>query len=53
MSSTREPLGLTVNEAMAAGNAVISFDNVGSSYDLIKNGKNGFIFKNECSRFSK
>ena len=46
MSSTREPWGLTVNEAMAAGNAVISSDNVGSSYDLIKNGKNGFIFKN-------
>jgi len=46
MSSTREPWGLTVNEAMAAGNAVISSDNVGSSYDLIKNRKNGFIFKN-------
>jgi glycosyltransferase involved in cell wall biosynthesis len=46
MPSTREPWGLTVNEAMAAGNAIISSDNVGSSYDLVKEEKNGFKFKN-------
>ena len=54
MPSTIEPWGLTVNEAMAAGNAIITSDNVGSSYDLVKNGKNGFKFKsgneNDLSR---
>ena len=45
MPSTREPWGLTVNEAMASGNAIIVSDNVGCSYDLVKNGKNGFKFK--------
>ena len=50
MSSRREPWGLTVNEAMASGNAIISSDNVGSSYDLIKTGKNGYKFKNNNAK---
>jgi glycosyltransferase involved in cell wall biosynthesis len=49
MPSTREPWGLTVNEAMASGNAIISSDNVGSSYDLVKGGRNGFTFKNNSA----
>ena len=49
MPSTREPWGLTVNEAMASGNAIISSDNVGSSYDLVKSGRNGFTFKNNSA----
>ena len=46
MPSLIEPWGLTVNEAMAAGNAIISSDNVGSSFDLVKNGVNGYKFRN-------
>jgi glycosyltransferase involved in cell wall biosynthesis len=46
MPSRIEPWGLTVNEAMAGGNAIISSDIVGSSFDLVKNGINGLIFKN-------
>jgi glycosyltransferase involved in cell wall biosynthesis len=34
--------GLTVNEAMAAGLAVIATDKIGASVDLIRNNQNGF-----------
>jgi glycosyltransferase involved in cell wall biosynthesis len=40
-----ETWGLAVNEAMASGKAIIASDKVGSAYDLISNGHNGFIFK--------
>ena len=40
-----ETWGLAINEAMAAGKAIIASDKCGASYDLIKNNKNGFIFK--------
>ncbi len=43
--STIEPWGLTVNEAMAAGTAIISSNKVGSSFDLVKNNVNGYRFK--------
>ena len=36
---------LAINEAMACGRAVIASDKCGGSYDLIVNGKNGFIFE--------
>jgi glycosyltransferase involved in cell wall biosynthesis len=40
-----ETWGLSVNEAMANGNAVIVSDKCGCAEDLIKNGINGYIFK--------
>ena len=40
-----ETWGLAINEAMAAGKAVIVSDKVGCAVDLVKDGENGFIFK--------
>jgi len=40
-----EPFGLTFIEAMACGTPVIAFDR-GSSREVIKNGKTGFVVKN-------
>ncbi|WP_256009563.1 glycosyltransferase family 4 protein [Desertivirga xinjiangensis] len=40
-----ETWGLAVNEAMAAGKAVIVSTMVGCATDLVKNGENGFIFE--------
>ncbi len=45
MPSYHEPWGLTVNEALASKNAIVCSDKVGSSYDLVKNGQNGYLFK--------
>ena len=45
LPSFYEPWGLVINEAMNAGRAVIASDQVGSAYDLIRHGENGFIFK--------
>jgi glycosyltransferase involved in cell wall biosynthesis len=45
LPSNKEPFGLVVNEAMSAGNAIISTDEVGATRDLIKHGKNGYICK--------
>jgi glycosyltransferase involved in cell wall biosynthesis len=41
--SSHEPWGLVVNEAMAAGCAVIVGDEVGCAADIVKPGINGFI----------
>lgn len=38
-----EVWGFAVNEAMAAGKPVVATKAVGSAYDLIQNGKNGYI----------
>ena len=46
MPSRKDNWGLALNEAMASKNIVIASDNVGASYDLIKNNKNGYTFKN-------
>lgn len=43
-ASTREPWGLVVNEAMAAGLPVVVSNRCGCARDLIVNGKNGFVF---------
>ncbi len=43
MPSLREPWGLSVNEAMSAGLPVVVSDRVGSSLDLVEQGRNGFI----------
>ena len=40
-----ETWGLAVNEAIACGLPVIASDKVGCTIDLIKNGVNGFIFR--------
>ncbi len=40
-----ETWGLSVNEAMAAGKAVIVSNKCGSAIDLVESGKNGYIFE--------
>ncbi len=40
-----ESWGLSMNEAMAAGKAVIASDRCGGAIDLIMNGGNGYIFE--------
>jgi len=40
-----ETWGLVVNEAMAAGCAVVASDRAGSSRDLVINGRNGYQFR--------
>jgi len=40
-----ESWGLTVNEAMAAGKAILVSDKCGCAADLVKNEENGIIFK--------
>ena len=42
-TSIAEPWGFVIEEAMSFGLPVIATDAVGAAYDLIKNGKNGFI----------
>lgn len=37
--------GLTVNEAMASGLAIISTDCIAATVDLVKNGENGFVVR--------
>jgi glycosyltransferase involved in cell wall biosynthesis len=44
-----ESWGLSVNEAMAAGKAVIVSNKCGSAVDLVLNGKNGFVFEADCA----
>lgn len=39
--------GLSLNEAMQYGKPVIASEATGAAYDLIVNGENGFIIKNE------
>ena len=47
LPSTREPWGLVVNEAMAAGLPVLVSSRCGSSEDLVEPGVNGFVFDPE------
>ena len=53
-STAGETWGLVVNEAMNFGLPVIVSDMPGSAYDLVENGKNGFVFEtgniNELNR---
>ena len=49
LSSRIEPWGVTVNEAMSAENAIISSNQAGSAYDLVKENINGFTFINNSS----
>ncbi len=45
LPSLKEPWGLVVNEAMCFELPIITSDKVCSSYDLVKRGYNGYIFK--------
>lgn len=44
LPSTREPWGLVVNEAMAAGLPAIVSDRCGCAADLVSPGQNGYVF---------
>ncbi|MEO7446520.1 MAG: glycosyltransferase family 4 protein [Ferruginibacter sp.] len=44
-SGPGETWGLAINEAMAAGLAIICSDKCGAAADLVKTGVNGYIFK--------
>jgi len=44
LSSTSETWGLVVNEAMCFSCAIIASDGVSAAYDLIEDGKNGFVY---------
>ncbi|WP_293312281.1 glycosyltransferase family 4 protein [Pedobacter sp. UBA5917] len=48
LPSNSETWGLSINEAMAAGKAVMASEQVGCAPDLIKNNENGYIFKNQA-----
>ena len=43
--SALEPWGLVLNEVLNAGKPVIATDQVGSAYDLVEHGKNGFMLE--------
>ena len=45
LPSLREPWGLVVNEAMAAGCAILASDRVGAAKDLVRDGVNGAVFR--------
>ena len=47
MPSRIEPWGLVINEAMAAGNAIIASEKVGSTLDLVIDNYNGKVFQSE------
>lgn len=44
LPSSSETWGIVVNEAMCFGLPIIASDQVGATVDLLKNGKNGYIF---------
>jgi len=44
-----ETWGLAINEAMACSRAILVSDRCGAAVDLVNNGINGFIFKNNNS----
>jgi glycosyltransferase involved in cell wall biosynthesis len=45
LPSINETWGLVINEAMNAGCAIITTDQVGSAADLVRSGHNGFTIK--------
>lgn len=47
LPSKSETWGLSVNESLASGTPVIVSDKCGSSFDLVKDSYNGFIFQSE------
>jgi glycosyltransferase involved in cell wall biosynthesis len=47
LPSKSETWGLAINEAMAAGNAIVISSTCGAAFNLVENYKNGFVFKTE------
>lgn len=45
LPSDYEPWALVVNEALAAGLVVVASDVVGAAYELVRDGRNGRLFK--------
>lgn len=45
LPSLSDPWGIVINEAMAFGLPIISTDAAGATYDLVKDGVNGFVIK--------
>ncbi len=45
LPSLGETWGLSINEAMACNRAILASERCGAAIDLIKEGKNGFVFK--------
>lgn len=45
LPSVRETWGLVINEAMHSSCAIITNDQVGSAYDLVKNDINGYVYR--------
>ena len=45
LPSVNETWGLVINEAMNAGCAIITTDEVGSAVDLVRTGENGFVIE--------
>ena len=46
LPSRYETWGLTINESMSAGNAILASEECGASYDLVKNNINGYKVDN-------
>jgi glycosyltransferase involved in cell wall biosynthesis len=44
LPSDYEPWALVINEAAASGLAIVSSSVVGASYELVRDGVNGFVF---------
>lgn len=47
LPSKSESWGLSVNEAMACGKAILASDKVGCAADLVKPGENGAVFRSD------
>ena len=45
LPSEREPWGLVINEVMNAGKAIVCTTQVGSGYDLVEHGRNGYVYE--------
>jgi glycosyltransferase involved in cell wall biosynthesis len=50
LPSFSETWGLSINEAMASGRAVLASDRVGCAIDLVKKDYNGAVFRNDLVR---
>lgn len=46
LPSKSETWGLSINEAMAAGKAIVVSSSCGAAFDLLKDKKNGLVFQN-------
>lgn len=49
LPSLSETWGLSVNESLASGTPVVTSDKCGSSFDLVEEGLNGFVFQSDNS----